>query len=352
MKLTLNIKICPTSEQTSQLRTTLETYIQTVNRIVAQAVEIGEWHRPTSQTVEASLPSAVKNQATQDARSVFRKSKKLGKVPILKKPVCFWNNQNYRMEEYAVSFPLWIGGKSTRILVKALIQDSQRQQLQGHLGTMRIVQKLGKWLVQIPVEVEEAPPKSNTKAMGVDMGIKVPAVVATSTGQTHFFGNGRQQKNVRRHYAAKRKKLGKAKKLGAIRKSKNKEQRWMRDQDHKLSRAIVNLAIREDVSTIRAEKLAGIRSSARKSRKNNRSLHSWSFYRLASFIEYKAKLGGIKVEVVNPAYTSQICPKCGTLNKARDRLYVCECGFRSHRDRVGALNILRVPALSGNRMAA
>lgn len=126
----------------------------------------------------------------------------------------------------------------------------------------------------------------------------------------------------------------------------------MRDQDHKLSRSIVNLAIREDVSTIRMEELAGIRSATRKSRKNNRSLHSWSFYRLASFIEYKAKLQGIKVEFINPAYTSQICPRCGTLNKAKDRLYICECGFRSHRDRVGALNILRAPAPSGNRMAA
>jgi len=233
-----------------------------------------------------------------------------------------------------------------------LIQDNQRQQLEGHLGTMRIVQKSDKWFAQIPVEVEEAPPKSNGETMGVDLGVKVPAVVATSTGKTCFFGNGCQQKTIRRRYAVKRRKLGKAKKLKAIKKVKDKEQRWMKDQDHKLSRSIVNLAIREHVSTIRLEKLSGIRSTTRKSRKNNRSLHSWSFYRLASFVEYKAKLEGIKVEFINPAYTSQICPGCGMLNKAKDRLYVCECGFRSHRDRVGALNILRVPALSGNRMAA
>ena len=344
MKLTLSIKICPTSEQASQLQTTLETYIQTVNRIAAQAVEIGKWHRPTSKTMNVPLPSAGRNQAAQDARSVFYKSKKLGKVPVLKKPVCFWNNQNYRVKEDTVSFPLWINGRSTRIQVKALIQEHHRIQLQGHLGTMRIVQKSGKWFAQIPGEVGEALPKSNEEVMGGDLGIKVPAVVVTSTGKTRFFGNGRQQKNLRRRYAAKRERLGKAKKLEAIRKSKNKEHRWMTDQDHKLSRSIVNLAIREDVSTIRLENLGNIRSATRKSRKNNRSLHSWSFYRLASFIEYKATLEGIKVEFANPAYTSQICPNCGMLNRVKDRLYTCECGFRSHRDRVGALNILRAPA--------
>ncbi|MGX7166764.1 IS200/IS605 family accessory protein TnpB-related protein, partial [Enterococcus villorum] len=42
--------------------------------------------------------------------------------------------------------------------------------------------------------------------------------------------------------------------------------------------------------------MANIRKQTRKSRKNNHSLSNWSFYRLASFIEYKANLVGIKVE--------------------------------------------------------
>ncbi|MBO5567208.1 MAG: transposase, partial [Succinivibrio sp.] len=54
----------------------------------------------------------------------------------------------------------------------------------------------------------------------------------------------------------------------------------------------------------------------RSSRKNNHSLHSWSFYRLSQFIEYKAKLAGIAVEYVNPAYTSQRCPECGHIHHA------------------------------------
>ena len=111
-------------------------------------------------------------------------------------------------------------------------------------------------------------------------------------------------------------------------------------KDHKISRAIVNDAAANGVKTIKLEELSGIRQSARTSRKNNHSLHNWSFYRLAKFIEYKAALAGIEVVYVNPAYTSQTCPCCGKRNHANDRNYVCSCGYHTHRDRLGAVNIL------------
>jgi len=57
--------------------------------------------------------------------------------------------------------------------------------------------------------------------------------------------------------------------------------------------------------------------------KSAKNLHSWSFYRLAQFIEYKASLAGISVLYVNPRYTSQTCPVCGTRNHASDRKYKC-----------------------------
>ncbi|MGG5785490.1 IS200/IS605 family accessory protein TnpB-related protein, partial [Bacillus albus] len=70
----------------------------------------------------------------------------------------------------------------------------------------------------------------------------------------------------------------------------DKEQRWMQDQDHKVSREIVDFATNNNISVIRLEQLTNIRQTARTSRKNERNLHTWSFFRLAKFIEYKAKL--------------------------------------------------------------
>ncbi|WP_233532464.1 IS200/IS605 family accessory protein TnpB-related protein, partial [Paenibacillus alkalitolerans] len=62
----------------------------------------------------------------------------------------------------------------------------------------------------------------------------------------------------------------------------------MKDQNHKISRKIVNMAIKEQVSVIKIEKLANIRQTTRTSRKNAANLHNWSFYQLQQFIVYKA----------------------------------------------------------------
>nr|WP_309242008.1 IS200/IS605 family transposase [Paenibacillus sp. S150] len=74
--------------------------------------------------------------------------------------------------------------------------------------------------------------RKSTAAQGLDLGLKVPAVVATSTGKTRFVGNGRQNKYIRRKYKEPRRKMGKLKKLSAIRKQENKEHHYMKDQNH------------------------------------------------------------------------------------------------------------------------
>jgi putative transposase len=346
---TVKIKLLPTIEQENHLISISKTYIKTVNEIVSEMVDAKKSLNLTSKDVSGLMPSSVKNQVIRDAKSVYRKSKKLGIVPILKKPVCIWNNQNYNVNERSIDFPLWIEGKCMRIEVKAVFDDYQRTLLKNAIkfGTLRITQKSGKWIAQIAVEDPALITVHTDVVMGVDLGLKVPAVAKTSDGKIKFFGNGRMNKFFKRRFHAFRKKLGKAKKLSALKKIHDKEQRWMKDLDHKISRAIVNFAIENNVSIIRLEKLSGIRQTAKTSRKNEKNLHTWSFYRLANYIEYKATLVGVRVEYVDPAYTSQICPVCGQLNKAKGRNYTCDCGYHVHRDLVGAINIINAPVIAG-----
>lgn len=247
-----------------------------------------------------------------------------------------------------------INGRAKKVPVRALLVDKDNRNfklLKHKLGTLRINQKSGKWIAQVAVTIQTIE-KTGTKIMGVDLGLKVPAVAITDDNEVRFFGNGRLNKFVKRKFRAIRKKLSQKKKLNAIRHLHDKEQRWMKDQDHKISRAIVDFAKQQKVSVIRLEKLANIRQTARTSRKNEKNLHTWSFYRLSQFIEYKANLEGIKVEYVNPAYTSQTCPSCTKKNKAQDRWYNCKCGFEKHRDLVGAMNIRYAPVIDGNSQSA
>lgn len=354
--VTVKIKLLPTKEQALTLTEMSKTYISTINDLVSEMVKEKKNTKKTSKNIDVSLPSAVKNQAIKDAKSVFKKAKKtkFETVPVLKKPMCIWNNQNYSFDFTHIYLPIMIDGKAKKTPIRALLVDKDNRNfnlLKQKLGTLRITKKSNKWVAQISVTIPTVK-KTGVKVMGVDLGLKIPAVAVTDDEKVRFFGNGRENKYKKRKFRSVRKALGKKKKLNAIRNSKNKEQRWMKDKDHKISRAIVNFAKENKVSVIRLERLANIRQTTRTSRKNEKNLHTWSFYRLSQFIEYKANLEGIEVEYVNPAYTSQTCPRCSEKNKAQDRKYKCKCGFEKHRDIVGAMNIRYAPVVDGNSQSA
>ena len=362
MQLSETVKLYMTREQKSLVVMTMNEYINTVNSLVSVATNGTPISKYTTADVNASLPSALTNQCIRDAKSIVNKyskdcrkvsakNKKLAKqktnitikepaIPVLRKPCCYVNNQNFKIKDNHIEFPVLINGKSKRVAIRTSMTNKQKLIFaRAKLGTMRIVYKGNKIVVQIVYEVAEPEYTDNGNVMGVDLGIKCPAVSYISDSSVKFYGNGRNNKYMRRHYKYLRKKLGKAKKPDAIKRINNKEQRIMKDIDHKISHDIVETAVVHNVKVIKLEHLANIRSTTRTSRKNNPSLHTWSFYRLAQFIEYKARLAGIKVEYVNPAYTSQRCPVCGNVHHANDRNYTCSCGFHIHRDLLGAMNI-------------
>ena len=354
--ITVKIKLLPTKVQALTLTEMSKIYISTINDLVFEMVKEKKSTKKTSKNIDVSLPSAVKNQAIKDAKSVFKKAKKtkFETVPVLKKTMCIWNNQNYSFDSTHISLPIMIDGKTKKTPIRALLVDKDHRNLdllKHKLGTLRITKKSGKWMAQISVTIPTSQ-RTGMKIMGVDLGLKVPAVAVTDDEKVRFFGNGRQNKFKKRKFRSVRKKLGKKKNLPAIRQLNNKEQRWMLDQDHKVSRAIVDFAKEKNISVIRLEQLANIRQTTRTSRKNEKNLYTWSFYRLSQFIEYKAKLEGIKVEYVNPAYTSQTCPKCSEKNKAQDRKYKCKCGFEKHRDIIGAMNIRYAPVVDDKSQSA
>jgi putative transposase len=224
---------------------------------------------------------------------------------------------------------------------------------------LRITRRRGKWIAEAALSLPEPEPSTGEAIMGVDLGIKVPAVVHIIGKGSRFFGNGRLQRAKRRQFYSQRRSLQQAGKARIIKQRQGKERRWMRDMNHQLSRQIVNHAHEQGVGVIRLERLVGIRqrttrtrrgAARSKARKNNRMKNTWPFFQLATFITYKAERLGIRLEQVDPAYTSQTCPACFEKNKAEDRHYVCsECGWHGHRDAVGAINIARDTSRRGVR---
>jgi putative transposase len=366
LKNTIQIRLYPTREQARLLREHCQEYIDCVNVLVAAHDADLLPKGFSTKDFTAPLPSAVKNQVIRDAQSVYNRSFELGHIPILKKPFAQWNNQNWKLEMSQTQshkkggllgtliIPMWDGTKTRQIKIACCGEIPV-----GEKGILRIKRKGKKWVADATTTLPDVELVQSEIVMGVDTGIKVPAVAYIAGQSARFYGNGRQMRYKRRKFYARRKKLQRFKKKKSVKRTKNKESRWMKDVNHKISRKIVNHAHKEGVATIRVESLEGIREgTTRKSRgasarKNNRSQNSWTFYQLTQFIIYKAARLGIKVEMVDPAHTSQECPACKHRNKADDRAYECsECGWKGHRDIVGAINISRRTGLDGNSQGA
>jgi IS605 OrfB family transposase len=183
---------------------------------------------------------------------------------------------------------------------------------------------------------KESPKSSGDKVLGIDRGIVNIAVCSNNV-----FFNGKQIKNVRGKYAYLRQKLQSkgtksAKRL--LRKISRKENSFVTDINHCISKTIVNMPY--DIFAL--EDLTSIRVQSRKGKGFNRKLNNWSFYQLAQFIEYKAEALGKSIIYIDPRYSSQKCSKCGDIRKAnrKGNSYHCKaCGFQLHSDLNAALNI-------------
>lgn len=194
--------------------------------------------------------------------------------------------------------------------------------------------------------IEEPAIEQASNFMGVDVGINYLAVASTTDKKCKFFAGG-EIKNKRNIYSKMRARLQSKGTLSAKRVLKRlagKEQRFMKDVNHCISKAIVKFAVQENVSVIGLEDLTEIRDRTNgKLHKKQRYLHnSWAFRQLQSFIEYKAKQVGILVEYINPEYTSQTCNRCNHISKNNRkglRFHCKACGFEMNADLNASRNI-------------
>jgi len=190
------------------------------------------------------------------------------------------------------------------------------------------------------------------KVVGVDLGLNVPAYVATnfstkikkSIGSREAFLNERvkmqmQRKNLQKQLTSVKGGRGRNKKLQKLDALKQRESNFAKTYNHFLSKEIVQFAIKNNCGVINIEDLSGIgREESAKF-----ILRNWSYHQLQSFIEYKAKREGIKVVKINPKYTSQRCNKCGHIekeNRETQSKFICKsCGHEENADYNAARNI-------------
>jgi putative transposase len=194
---------------------------------------------------------------------------------------------------------------------------------------------------------------TSTSVVAIDLGEIHPA--AATDGQTAVVVAARELR-AKRQYSAKRLAYLQARQSRCKRKSRRwwrlqrcknrfraKQQRRIRDMEHKISRSVVEYAVERQAGTLAIGDVRDIADAARKGRKQNQRLSTWRHGKLRAYLTYKAEAEGMSVVLVDEQHTSKTCPNptCNHRHKPHGRIYRCPaCGFQAHRDVVGAANIL------------
>lgn len=229
-----------------------------------------------------------------------------------------------------------------RFRIPFSVGERQAELLAHLVGEADLILRDGVFYLFQTCEVEEPPTADVSEFLGVDLGIV--NIAADSEGKTY---SGATVNGLRKRHAKLRGKLqtkGTKASKRLLRKRSQKEQRFAAHENHCISKRIVAKA-KDTGRGIALEDLSGIRDRVTVRRSQRRQHSSWAFLQLRTFIEYKAKLAGVLVKLVDPRNTSRTCPQCGHIDKANrvsQSLFSCvSCGFSGPADTIAAGNISR-----------
>jgi|BioPla2DNA2_1021312.scaffolds.fasta_scaffold13395_4 putative transposase len=203
-----------------------------------------------------------------------------------------------------------------------------------------LVYQDGAFWLYATVETPDVEPAEPSEYLGVDLGV---VNIATTSDGTTFSSEATEM--VRQRYGRLRgvlQKTGTRSAKRRLRKIAGRERRFKIDTNHVISKQII-CAAQGTKRGIALEDLKGIllRTTVMKGQRERH--HKWAFHQLRTFIEYKARRAGVRVQVISGAYTSQQCSACRFVhpgNRPNQAAFRClACGHTENADINAAKNI-------------
>ena len=217
--------------------------------------------------------------------------------------------------------------------------------------------KKTKIMLNLSIQLPELKVDRDEKtSVGVDAGMAIPAYCGLNNNDYVRLAVGfwedlqRYRTQIQAEIRRKQKDLqftsggpGRKKKLQALDRFKEYEKNYVSTYNHRVSKKVVDFAVKNNAKYINLECLKGFDAS-------ERALRNWSYYQLQTYIKYKANLNGITVRYVNPCYTSQVCSCCGHWEEGQrvsQDIFICknpECknhGLKVNADFNASRNIAK-----------
>lgn len=218
-----------------------------------------------------------------------------------------WIEVQTLVKRHRVALPF----KSFRRLNEALERGTVRK-------CIKLVRSKRGWFACICIAIEAKPYRLKGELIGIDVGKTVAA--ATSTGR--FYGRDLDELRRRTRHRAYRSTAKMPYRQG-------------------LNRVAKQIVADHPAADFAVEQL-DFRGSNKRGRVFRSRLQTFAYQHLARRLEDLGQTEGFRVLWVDPAYSSQTCPKCREVNKGNrqgDNFRCLACDFTGHSDVVAAINL-------------
>lgn len=332
MKLTLKIKLQPSTEQSSLLLATMQEANKACNFISDVAFKAKTFnqfkiHNLTYKQVreQFNLSSQVVARCIGKVADSYKLGHETQRVFKTHGSIAYDSRiLSYKSND---TVSIWcIGGRQKMSFV-----CHNQSYLPYIKGEADLVYKNGKFYLLQTVEVPEEYVDDVESFIGCDFGLN--SIVTTSDGHeyTAEWLNKYRDKRVKVRSSLQSKctkdasRSTKKNVRRVLKRLSGRERATATIINHTISKALVRSAKQQNKG-IAIEDLTHIRTRNKRSASNKKfrtKLHRWNFGQLRSFITYKCQLRGVKLAIVNPAYTSQTCNECLHIGKRNNKIFHC-----------------------------
>lgn len=238
-----------------------------------------------------------------------------------------------------------VGDNTQKVILDRILSGEYKA------SASKLVKYKNKWFINLYYSFEPTFKQlDENNIMGIDMGIVYPVYMAFNNSLNRYKIEGGEIEQFRKHIESRKNQLYKQSKycgngrighgvktrIKPIEFAKNKVSNFRDTTNHKYSKYIIDMAVKNNSGVIQMEELKGISA-------NDAFLKNWSYFDLQQKIKYKAAEKGIEVKLIDPRYTSQRCSKCGYIhpdNRKEQKSFKClKCGFETNADYNAARNI-------------
>jgi len=298
-----------------------------------------------------TLPSNYIVTACQHAASIYKsfiERRELGmcekEKPMFKGRTIWLDEQSFKLDAESWRASIMINGG--RWIILRLLHGKYHERFKGmELGEARLVLRDDGLYLNVSFSQRVTLPEMSADAKVIAVDVNENVIVYGNDDFVERFETN--EGIIRTRYFLKRRRIrskirGKELQRRLLEKYKGREWRRIREIYYKAAREIIGKALEIGATVIVMEDLE-IYKKDMGSKELNGRLHRWSYGRFQRILEYQAKLHGLNVRYVSPAYTSSLCPVCGgELNPSPNgrRLRICQrCGLEEDRDVIAVKNL-------------